>query len=435
MENITNFFEVKPRGAKGVPYKLPVLFEGIIPRNGVGVLVGEFGSAKSLFLLWLSSCLATGSPAFRPLGKKYNSGEEIPEKFSIPEQIGATFYFSGEGQDGIEGRIIAAEHYANQEALAQFPNGQLPIVHIGRTIQRLQGTKQLEQLYDYLSLEIIHYISLGVPPKLIVFDTMATCFEVQNEDESDERDKLFDALNMISRKFDCFIFVVMYPPKSKSRKGIPKGTIETANRADLILDISKVKNSSIFFDMVVTKAKDLPSLGMKFRFQREIHEGFAALVSYGNEKTDPTIDSAEKQKEKVPTEAQKYVLSSLKTFTRNNKTWARKKHLLEDYICSATQIHMVTEPTKDSNDTLRKQFERIINELIRTGLVVEGGKPRHKLYMLSELSNSLASTSTNARELPDPKEIFSEVRVSPPPVNFSNENFKKEDPFANSYKP
>lgn len=228
--------------------------------------------------VWTATCLATGISLFRSLVNKYHSGEDMPEDFSRPQEIGSTLYFTGEGQDGIEGRILALESFLGERVLGHLPHAQLPIIHVARNIFRLQGSNQLKELQNYLKPTIDYYTSMGFPPRQIIFDTASTCFEVNNEDNSDERDLLFDTLNQISRMFNCFVFVVMYPPKSGGRKGVPKGTIESANRADLMLHISPLPRAKNKFQVTVIKAKDLPSYGLNFKFKTEVHNGFAALI-------------------------------------------------------------------------------------------------------------------------------------------------------------
>lgn len=98
----------------------------------------------------------------KPTVKKYHSDETLPDDFSRPQEKGSTLYFSGEGQDGIEGRIVAIENFLGEGALSQLPNTQLPIIHLARKIFRLQGSTQLKELQTYLGKTVNHYKSLGL---------------------------------------------------------------------------------------------------------------------------------------------------------------------------------------------------------------------------------------------------------------------------------
>lgn len=167
------------------------LIRDYLPLNSTCMVYGESGAGKSFLILDIALSIATG---------KQWAGQRTKQ--------GAVFYVIGEGQSGIKARCQAwaIHHGVSLENVPFFCTESAVL---------LPDKNNLETLIEAINLWLK---DIGKQPALIVFDTMARCF---NGDENLAKDAggYIQAMDKIKQAFECCVLNVHHTGKDKAKGG------------------------------------------------------------------------------------------------------------------------------------------------------------------------------------------------------------------------
>lgn len=278
------YFKLLDRNSSPDNNKIDYTFEGLIPSSGVGLIVGERGAAKSQLVMRMAACLATGEPLAYPKATKPG----LPPHFATPLRIGATLLINCEGNDAMQGRTWSAEQALSDTARASLPpefKGQLPIITFLGPRRLLTGANQLNLMLERIALERKRYEDFGFPIRQVFFDTLIGIFDIHDENNNSEMQRLMFALNQFSLAFNCPAIGISHPSKSGERKmGDSRGASAVINAVDFAFQLAKI-NASEHRTLTVTKSRNGASEGIKFGFKTIAFDGIPALVpAYDNDK-------------------------------------------------------------------------------------------------------------------------------------------------------
>jgi len=307
--------------------------------------------------------------------------------FGMALKRGATLYFAGEGKYGIATRINSAEKALTDEerqALDPRLNGQLPIITLMGSKMRLKAAEQIDQMILVIAEWRAYYEGLGYPIRFIVFDTLAASFEINDENNNSEMQKIVTALSEYAERFNCFILIVAHPPKSKNHvHGYTRGASALINSADVVLELKKVNNSGHRI-LTVTKMRDGQSEDAIFPLKITIFDGAPALVAN-------THHAIQVKEAKTLTKDQILVLNII--------THAPIGTADRDYIYNKLWLlkaEHINEKSKKllKTTSLQKQVRRVLNALLKMAKIAEDGDMTGRVfYIAPTIAPSLESSA------------------------------------------
>lgn len=203
-----------------------------LPLNSTCMLYGESGAGKSFLALDMALHVATG---------KEWQGQKTKQ--------GAVFYIAGEGQTGITARCHAwaLHHGVNLENVPFY-------ITDGAVVPTDEA-----QLDD-LTADITRLIeSTGEQPLLIFFDTLARCFD-GDENSSRDASRYIKAMDKIKQRFKCCVVTIHHTGKDTTKGG--RGSSAFKGAWDMEHSLS-VKDGGIK-QLETTKAKDIAAPMGKF---------------------------------------------------------------------------------------------------------------------------------------------------------------------------
>jgi hypothetical protein len=204
--------EIKYAGE--IPLTPPrMLIKKLLPAEGMGFLAGQPSAGKTFMAIDLGIALTTATPFF---GHR------------IKEQVGV-LYIAAEGAGGINKRVTAA-------MLAKKIKEPIPFTWIKKIpdLQAEEGIKAfIAELHRY---DKDMQRRFGVRLGLIILDTVATCFSMQDENSSAEAIKICKTMERISRETDVFILAVHHYGKD-ARAGL-RGTSAWRGASETILSLT-----------------------------------------------------------------------------------------------------------------------------------------------------------------------------------------------------
>lgn len=253
------------------------LFEGVLPRRGLVFVLGAPKVGKSLFIMWLAACLATGRRLFDCSDEQR---DRYGDDFGMPTSCGGTLYVAAEDKDIAYKRVAGALEYVRRYdgvGLSRLPQNDLPIAIYPFGGLKLDGmvfvrddTKDSRELLE----------KAGFPVRLIVFDTLAAAFAVRDENDNAKMQELVRVLREYGEKFDALVVVVAHPKKSGRRQtGQVRGAGSVTASADVILEITSPKAHDLQRRRTVCVAsmRDGACGGEKFKFDIGTFEGQVAI--------------------------------------------------------------------------------------------------------------------------------------------------------------
>jgi RecA-family ATPase len=196
------------------------------------MVYGESGAGKSFLALDMALHVA--------------NGKEWQDKKT---KKGAVFYVAGEGQTGITARCHAwaLHHDVDLENVPFYCTD-------GAVIPT--DDKQLDDLFS----DITHWIeSTGEQPLLVFFDTLARCFD-GDENSAKDAGRYIQAIDKIKKRFKCCVVTVHHTGKDTGRGG--RGSSAFKGAWDMEHALS-VKDGGIK-QLETTKAKDIAAPIDKF---------------------------------------------------------------------------------------------------------------------------------------------------------------------------
>jgi len=218
----------------------PELVRDTMPRTGVGFFGGQSGAYKTFFAIHAATCFMTGEPL---------AGREI-------ERVGGVVYLAAEGEGTIEGRMKA------RRMKLENPTADVPFY-------MLTGMGAISDKAAYAALEsrladaaTVMRQSFGQPLVALIVDTVAAAGMIPEDKENDQGawQKVFDALQPISKKLDCVVILVHHAGKNASA-GL-RGSSNARAGADFALmlacDRDEITGLTANHFLHLTKSRDAP---------------------------------------------------------------------------------------------------------------------------------------------------------------------------------
>lgn len=218
----------------------PELVRDTMPRTGVGFFGGQSGAYKTFFAIHAATCFMTGEPL---------AGREI-------ERVGGVVYLAAEGEGTIEGRMKA------RRMRLENPTADVPFY-------MLTGMGAISDKAAYAALEsrladaaTVMRQNFGQPLVALIVDTVAAAGMIPEDKENDPGawQKVFDALQPISKKLDCVVILVHHAGKNASA-GL-RGSSNARAGADFALmlacDRDEITGLTANHFLHLTKSRDAP---------------------------------------------------------------------------------------------------------------------------------------------------------------------------------
>lgn len=226
------------------------LVDELFPSDGLASVFGKPGQGKTPVTLLLAIATAAGLPTF--FGRRM-------------EQHGPVVVFVGEDEAGVRDRVLAQ---INEIDPLLIGTG-LPL-YFTREPGRLTDPENIG-----LWLKRIQTVTGGVPPRLVVVDTLARNFGGGNESSTEDMQAFVDGCDALSRAMKkCLVVCTHHPSKGNEEAGRGSGVllgaldteikVELVGRTKLIATPTKIKGGPLPEQpMVGTLVPVRHGLGMK----------------------------------------------------------------------------------------------------------------------------------------------------------------------------
>jgi hypothetical protein len=204
------------------------LVPGLIVERTIGAFYGPSGSLKSFLLLDIALSLAHGLPW---------CGHDLPR---VP-----VFYVAAEGAHGLGVRIDAWKRdrgVAGQESLfVLIPEG--------------VNLMDPECIRDLMAEIALMYEGIGLPPALVVLDTLATCAVGMEENSGKETGLAVGAMSEMRHTLGCCVYAVHHTGKDAER-GM-RGSYRLKGDLDAVIEAERGEGT-LHISTFVEKQKDGP---------------------------------------------------------------------------------------------------------------------------------------------------------------------------------
>ncbi|WP_050996877.1 AAA family ATPase [Sinorhizobium fredii] len=165
---------------------------------------------------------------------------------------GSVLYVAGEDYQGVIERLSAAIEY-----LGLKPDD-LPIAVMQCPDKGLVDGSARQEVVNAAKALVAE---TGAEMSLIVFDTLATCFGNENQDDATAAGKFLKNAERLSQEFECAVLTVHHSGKSGSSKGMRGSSVFRAN-SDSCAVLSRNNGATV---VTVEKARNEPD-GSRFAF-------------------------------------------------------------------------------------------------------------------------------------------------------------------------
>ncbi|TCN25887.1 AAA family ATPase [Sinorhizobium americanum] len=210
------------------------IIPGVLP-VGTGFFYGDSGVGKTGLTIRTAVAIAAGlSWADRKVTQ------------------GSVLYVAGEDYQGVTERLAAAIEY-----LGLRPDD-LPIAVMHCPEKGLVDGSARQEVANAAKALVTE---AGTAMSLIVFDTLATCFGNDNQDDATAAGKFLKNAERLSQEFECAVLTVHHSGKSGSSKGMRGSSVFRAN-SDSCAVLSRNNGATI---VSVEKARSEPD-GSRFAF-------------------------------------------------------------------------------------------------------------------------------------------------------------------------
>jgi KaiC/GvpD/RAD55 family RecA-like ATPase len=194
------------------------LVKGMLPQTGVVFIAGQSGAGKTFIALWLGVCAALGLPFF---GNK------------IREPVG-TLLLLGEGAGTIAERLKAMVQSEALKSLALQPQ-QLPIAWRSFDAPFTEGTEIKAVTQAIEEVKSIMLAKYGIRLGLIMIDTMAAAFVLDDENDAGKATKIMQFMLRLAAETNTLVVPVAHYGKN-FETGLRGSSAYTAS-SDVILAI------------------------------------------------------------------------------------------------------------------------------------------------------------------------------------------------------
>jgi len=198
------------------------LIKGFLPRNGICGLYGDSFTGKSFIALDIAFVVATGTDY---------SGHLVKAQ-------GDVVYIAGEDAGGIEMRAHAYHQY--HQLNKESPLYMLP------SPQNMSNENSVEALSGAIE-------DRELSPRLIIVDTLATCFGGGDENSGQDMNKFMDGLRTLKERFDCCVLFVHHTGHKDKSRARGSSVLYAALDAEYIV---KRQPKSEFINVECTKLKN-----------------------------------------------------------------------------------------------------------------------------------------------------------------------------------
>lgn len=208
----------------------PSLVRGLLRWGDLCVIHGSPACGKTFLVLSLAVSVCAGRP--------WHGSTTSP---------GRVIYIAAEGIHGLRLRLLAACH--------EEPD----LLHgITRNLTVVNGSVSL-QLRDEVGTLLNAIAALPEKPALVVFDTLSRCFAGADENSAQDMSTLVANTDMIRDRTGAAVLLVHHDTKNGSSKGSERGSGVLRGAADVMIGISKKKESGVdVITAVASKVKDGP---------------------------------------------------------------------------------------------------------------------------------------------------------------------------------
>ena len=195
----------------------PSLIKGLLPRNGVAFIGGQSGAGKTFLVCDLAVALTTQQAFF---------GHKVKEKVGV-------LILAGEGAETLQPRITIAR-------MARNVDRPLPIGWISN-VPNLADPNAAGTIMPLLKRANQHYKDCyGVRLGVIVLDTLAATFMLQDENDNSEASKIIKVLANMSQALDCLVMPVHHYGKG-AETGL-RGASAWRAGSDAVLSVTAERN-------------------------------------------------------------------------------------------------------------------------------------------------------------------------------------------------
>ena len=204
------------------------LVHEVLPTQGVGLLLGESGSAKTFAALHLAAQLARAGSWH---------GCDI-------DDAGATLYFAAEGAHGLRKRLAGLKLHTGEPALAIA----------GRPVDNLGADAQVEALKNDVRQRLPALRShFGVPVRLVIIDTWSAAGLSVDENDNAQVAAALKRLEGLARDLEVFVLVVHHPKKGHATEARGAGALRANVDVLMTLEVSEATDER---KLTLAKSKD-----------------------------------------------------------------------------------------------------------------------------------------------------------------------------------
>ncbi len=195
----------------------PSLVKNLLPKTGIAFIGGQSGAGKTFLAVDLAIALSDGQPFF---------GRKVKEKVGVA-------ILAGEGAETLRLRVNVARQARNIKEplpIAWMPN----VPNLADSRNGPKVLSQLRRLGQWFQQR--HGVRLGV----VIFDTLAATFLLQDENDNSEAAKVIKVLANMSQSLDCLVMPVHHYGKG-AETGL-RGASAWRAGSDAVLSVTADRN-------------------------------------------------------------------------------------------------------------------------------------------------------------------------------------------------
>lgn len=329
--NAEQFFRFVPVGE--LECKAPsFLVDGLIETDTLGMVFGDPGCGKSFLAVDLALSVATGTP-FHGWGVKK----------------GSVFFIAGEGHNGLARRFQA---WSTERGVSLKG---VPLFKSERAAQFLDGASAaaVAQAVDQMADQFRH-------PSLIIVDTVARNFGPGDENSTSDMGAFIAAIDDLRARYPgCAVLLVHHSGHADKQRA--RGAMALKGALDCEFRIEKNESG---LHIHCTKMKDAdtpPTLHFELKTVRLDANTTSAVLH--------AIEAPERQDRLTP--SQRLGIETYKAAAEAGGVWADSA--FKGVYVETWRTHFYAKHTGDTQDSKRKAFQRVRNDLVNNKRITVDG--------------------------------------------------------------
>jgi Mrp family chromosome partitioning ATPase len=335
------------------------LVKKLLPRNGVALLSGPSGAGKSFIAIDLAGSLATGKPFF-----------------GFRTVRGGTLILAAEGYATVKERLLAyrkgkyvidrtADYFwgVDQPYEEHFP---IAVASIGALSH--DNCDEVVSLAEGVSHMMIS--KFGTPLRLIIIDTFAAAFCLQDENSSVEVTKAMKMLQQLSESTNTLVMPVVHHGKTEGTGVRGSSAFEASADARLTVNYSKNEEGEVSWRRLSLGKSRTEETGWCHNFGLEPQplgmdeDGEAVISCHVTDLGEPAARGPKVKPEQKANELLQAIVQVAKDpIAADHEGWISADLVKEEYFKTASGEKGC------SDDALRKRWERAIKQAEDDGLV------------------------------------------------------------------